>query len=126
MTRQIVKSANQFIRCLRLAEHAIGQSTLLETKYSQACTMAKKQLTLAPQSASNSISKHPTSNLLAAIGTDKNTSMDLDQELEDFEAKLRNMQAQREQWGLSKKQEATENLATDPTQHTNPRRPSEG
>ncbi|KAF3216863.1 rRNA-processing protein las1 [Orbilia oligospora] len=95
--------------CLRLAEYAIGQSTLLETKYSQACTTAKKQLTATPKPASNPISKHPTSNLLAALTIDKDSSMDLDQELEDFETKLRNMQAQREQWDLNKKIEATEN-----------------
>ncbi|RVD86503.1 uncharacterized protein DFL_004775 [Arthrobotrys flagrans] len=95
--------------CLRLSEYAIGQSTLLEAKYSQACTMAKKQLIAAPKLASNPISKHPTSNLLAALATDKDISMDLDRELEDFEAKLRSMQAQREQWGLNKKLEATEN-----------------
>ncbi|KAK6526873.1 rRNA-processing protein las1 [Arthrobotrys megalospora] len=94
--------------CLRLAEYAIGQSTLLETKYSQACTMAKKQLAAAPQPAFTPTSKHANSNLFAAISTDKDTSMELDQELEDFEAKLRNMQAQREQWGVGKKLEANE------------------
>ncbi|KAK6348955.1 rRNA-processing protein las1 [Orbilia blumenaviensis] len=99
--------------CLRLAEYAIGQSTLLETKYSQACTMAKKQLTAAPKPASNPVNKHPTPNILAAITTDKDTSMDLDQELEGFEAKLRSMRAQREQWGLNKKLEATEKVKPD-------------
>ncbi|KAK6512168.1 rRNA-processing protein las1 [Arthrobotrys musiformis] len=96
------------IWCLRLAEYAIGQSNLLETKYSQACTMAKKQLTAAAKPASNPVSKHPASNLLAALAPDKDTSMDLDDELEDFEAKLRSMQEQREKWGVNKKTEATE------------------
>ncbi|KAK6533454.1 rRNA-processing protein las1 [Orbilia ellipsospora] len=101
---QCILSRN--IWCLRLAEYAIGQSSLLESKYSQACTMAKKQLTVTSKQTTNVASnEEKTPNHVVPVSLDSGTSMDLDQELDDFEAMLKIMQARREQWGTSKRVE---------------------
>ncbi|KAF3908516.1 hypothetical protein ABW21_db0205776 [Orbilia brochopaga] len=95
---------SQNMWCLRLAEYAISQSSLLETKYSQACTVAKKQLANASQSLRESEvpASGQTHPLLANIDKHTDTDVDMDQELEDFQAKLRSLQAQREQWAVRK------------------------
>ncbi|EPS39201.1 hypothetical protein H072_7015 [Dactylellina haptotyla CBS 200.50] len=103
---QCILSRN--IWCLRLAEHAIGQFNLLEAKYSQACTMAKKQLIATPKAAASSMSsKKEENNFSMVTRQDKGSNMELDKELEDFEARLKFMQARREQWDSTKKQEAS-------------------
>ncbi|KAJ6261948.1 hypothetical protein Dda_2747 [Drechslerella dactyloides] len=91
---------SQNMWCLRLAEYAISQSSLLETKYSQACTAAKKRLANAPKPTSAAADQAPQDPGLA--NSDKDADVDMDQELEDFEAKLRSLQAQREQWAARK------------------------
>ncbi|KAK6350142.1 rRNA-processing protein las1 [Orbilia brochopaga] len=95
---------SQNLWCLRLAEYAISQSSVLETKYSQACTAAKKQL-----ANSNGPQRNPDVPATERADPhcskpDKNTDtdVDMDKELEDFEAKLRSLQAQREQWAVRK------------------------
>ncbi|KAF3903480.1 hypothetical protein ABW20_dc0107740 [Dactylellina cionopaga] len=89
---------------LAAVEYAISQSHILETKYSQACTLAKKQLMTTPQSAASSgTNKQQAPGISVMMGADKGADMDLDKELEDFEAKLKSLQTQREQWSSSKK-----------------------
>ncbi|KAF3928903.1 hypothetical protein AA313_de0202080 [Arthrobotrys entomopaga] len=91
-------------QCLRLAEYAIGQSSLLESKYSQACTMTKKQLTVDSKQATNLADyEKETRNRVVPVGSDDGMGMDLDQELDEFEVMLKIMQTRREQWGTNKK-----------------------
>ncbi|EWC48553.1 hypothetical protein DRE_01775 [Drechslerella stenobrocha 248] len=91
------------IWCLRLVEYAISQSSVLEAKYSQACTVAKKQLTIAPPITPGSIFADEAGQSSSGLNSsDRDKDMNLDMELESFEAKLKKLQAQREQWGAKR------------------------